>query len=1127
MDDDDAMERPTVELTDGARPPRRAPLDSRQLAIDTVLSRRYRIVRFLARGGMGEVYEAIDLELGVPIALKMLRPLVGTVSAAAIRRFKREVLLARSIAHPGVCRIYDLGSHEHGDSTYYLTMELLRGETLSRRLRSRGRLSARDAMPVVRQLCEALSAAHHAGVIHRDFKSPNIMIVPRDGGGERVVVTDFGLARARLDDEAAMEERERRVLGTPGYISPEQLRGEEAGPASDLYALGVVLYEMVTGTLPFRGETPTETALLRLERSPTPPRELTPDLDPLWQDAILRLLARDPASRFDGAAAIPAALIGETRAGVRGSLPAERNAFVGREAELVALDRLAGGAGLITLVGVAGVGKSRLLLRFAATNPARWPGGVWLADLSAAHRAEDVATTLASRLDVPLRANAEAQLGHALASLGRCLVILDNFDHARLPARAMLGEWIDRAREATFAVTCRERVALDHEAVTTIEPLHSAEAIALFRARVGEQRAGVGAVDDDDGLTPLMRLLDGLPLAIELAAARARLMTTGQLVDRLSGGLQLLRGGRGRHSSLEAAIAVSWEPLAPWERETLLQVAVFEGGFTLEAAESVLDLTASPDAPWPIDVLQSLADKSLLRIQVPDQSSGPRFSMYATLQAFARERLREAAPATRREAEIRHGAYFATMGGDDALQALNTHDGPARRRVLSRELENLTAACRRAVARGDSATATLTFHPAWAIWVTRGPFATAVELGEAITAMPELAPTDRVRLLIALARAHRLAGDNATALERLERGLAIAMSVGDRQGEAMAYRILGMVHRDQGHLAAVRVDLGRVLDLASECGDERLLAESMWGLGIADIDAGDFPSARTQLLGALQIVRALGDRLLESSILVTLGIGAVESGDLASGQEHYERALEIAREIGDRRGEAAILGNLANLLSDRGEVELALVRNREALTIARALGDRSLEGDFVGNIGNRLLELGRTEEAGAHYERALSIYRETRSLRNEGHVLLSLSGVARARDDLAAAKELQRQALRHASDMGERRFEGIVWRRLAETCSLRGELDEARAAIGRADELLRAVGNRTELAVLDCVRARVATAIGDHPTATAALAAAEQAMLELDAGMNPRSPLGIELAAARAALARRPADPGL
>ena len=301
-----------------------------------ILESRFRILRILGRGGMGEVYEAADLVLQENVALKTLLPQIA-VDEHFRARFRREVLLARKVTHPNVCRIFEVfgdtltisgGEEVVSAGIPFMTMELLQGQTLSQFLqeeptpvdpsktgRKRRRLAAEEALPLVTQMVAALEAAHQVGVVHRDFKSSNVFLAERPGATERrVVVTDFGLARISQSEgpEGASFTGRYEFVGTPIYMSPEQVEGVEITPATDIYALGIVLYEMMTGVWPFMGKTPRETANLRLKASAAPPRSLVASLDTRWDAVILRCLERDPADRFQSAREVLEALTGDT-----------------------------------------------------------------------------------------------------------------------------------------------------------------------------------------------------------------------------------------------------------------------------------------------------------------------------------------------------------------------------------------------------------------------------------------------------------------------------------------------------------------------------------------------------------------------------------------------------------------------------------------------------------------------------------------------------------------------------------------------------------------------------------------------------------------------------------------------
>jgi serine/threonine protein kinase len=284
--------------------------EPRVFADGAVVSGRYRIVRYLNRGGMGEVYEADDLELKERIALKTLLPELAS-DPRMISRFKTEIQLSRKISHPNVCRVFDLArTDEIGEPVYFLTMEFLEGETLAGKMRREGRIALAEALPLLDQMAQGLGAAHRAGVLHRDFKPSNVMLVPSREGG-RVVVTDFGLARGYLHTTGeTTASLTGQVMGTLEYMAPELLTGGDASVSSDEYALGMVAYRMVTGTAPYPTEKPMAGAILRAKHPIPRPRTLLPSLDPRWDLAIARALERKPSARFADPADFVTALRG-------------------------------------------------------------------------------------------------------------------------------------------------------------------------------------------------------------------------------------------------------------------------------------------------------------------------------------------------------------------------------------------------------------------------------------------------------------------------------------------------------------------------------------------------------------------------------------------------------------------------------------------------------------------------------------------------------------------------------------------------------------------------------------------------------------------------------------------------
>jgi predicted ATPase len=1094
---------------------------------------RYLVHALIGRGGMGEVYEALDEELAITVALKTLRHAGG--GEEALQRLRLEGLLARAVWHPNVCRVYDLGRHGDGpDTVWFLTMERLHGPTLADRLRE-GRLPLDRVLRLVEHMSAGIGAAHQAGVVHRDFKPDNVMLVDRDGA-EQAVVTDFGTARAARAEPCLLGDSG-AIIGTPAYMAPEQVRGEEGGPAADVYALGLVLYEMVTGAPPFAGGTPLEIARRRLVEDAPPARSLVPGLDDRWEAVIRRCLAREPRHRFARAEEVADALAGRAppiatetlEPGLRGrhTLPAERDPFVGRGAELEELGRHLSDSRLVTLVGAGGMGKTRLAVRHGWRSLGRWSGGVWFCDLTEARDRNGVASTLAVSLGVPIgRGDPIEQLGHAIAGRGRCLLILDNFEQVVEHAADTLGRWWALAPESRWLVTTRERLNLAGECVQWMEPLSLESGVELFDTRArGLRPALAPTAAEAEAAREIVRLVDGMPLAIELAAARIRVMSATQIVDRMRKRFQLLTGGRGtRHETLAGAIDGSWELLAPGERSAWAQCSVFEGGFTLPAAHAVLDL-GDGDV---IDVLRSLADKSLLRTWVPAPGPGEdlpeaRFGMYVSLHEYARARLAELVARAAFDplcgphaAEERHGRWYARYGAVDAIEALERPGGATRRRELERDLDNLMVACQRALERGDGVTAMSAYRASWAVLEVRGPFAGAVDLGRAALES-NLDRGERGELLGVLAQAESYAGMMEEAAAHAEASLGLAHAAGDRSRESRALSLLGFMLNARGRPKEACASLELALAAAREVGDRSLESNALNSLCTVHREGGRMDEADACSESALAAARAATNQRLESAILGNLGILRQKQGRSVEARECYQASLTLNHEVGDRRQQANLLGNLATLNFEQGRLDEARSLLEQVRAIFLELGLRGAEGVALSNLSHLNLHQGRMDEARTQCEAALAIHRQVGNRRMEAAALETLGRTYHERGEIDLARGRFEEALAVVREVGDPRYEGSLLVHLARLLATEGLADLAGDALNRAEALLRDLGDRHELALLLCARAELDHGTGNQARARAALGEAET--LAAAVGAGPASELGQRLSTVRAALA--------
>jgi predicted ATPase/class 3 adenylate cyclase/Tfp pilus assembly protein PilF len=747
-------------------------------------------------------------------------------------------------------------------------------------------------------------------------------------------------------------------------------------------------------------------------------------------------------------------------------LPAERDAFVGRRAALQALHmHLETASRLVSVLGIGGTGKTRLAIHFGWTHLGHYPGGVWFCDLSQARDADGIVSAVARGLGVPPGVDEPVeQLAAAIAGRGRCLVILDNFEQVTRHADATLGRWLDIAAEAQFLVTTREVLGLPGERVYALAPLPEEEAADLFTRRA--QIEG-----DDAHIGELMRLLDGLPLAIELAAARVRVMPPATLLARMRERFDLLAspsGRRDRQATLRATLDWSWDLLSPVDKLALAQLSVFEGGFTLDAAEAVLDFAALGSIQWPAGALHSLVDKSLVRA-LPDA----RFDLLFCIQDYAAEHFRDAArfigsgPRAVRAACERHCAWYAARGEAGAVA-----NGCA-------DLDNVIAACRRAVAWGDAKLAADALESAWAGLRYRGPFSTGVALAAEVAALTDMSSAARARVELVAGGALASAGRTAEAQVHFERGLELAREAGSRSSEARALAQLGY--------------------------------QELW--------AGRLEEARARYSVAVELARLHGEHEIECSVLNGFAFIADQLGQAERSREYFEQALALARRYGDRRSEGSVLGNLGSLFAYLGRLEEAGPCYEQSLAIARELGDREHEGNALGNLGMVQLMQGQLDPARAQCAAALRVARDIGHVRLECLALCNLGLIDEAADRPEPALASFESAVAIADELGERRTAGQFRIYLGRLHARAARYDAARAVLDAGETLLREAQDLPNLALLVCTRAEALALAGEDEAATAALRTAESLAAEIDAG--PESELGAALTLARDRLAAR------
>lgn len=697
------------------------------------------------------------------------------------------------------------------------------------------------------------------------------------------------------------------------------------------------------------------------------------------------------------------------------ALPVARDAFVGRAACLREVARrIDAGARLVTLVGIGGAGKSRLAQQYARSWLGEFPGGAWFCDLSEACDDEGWVSAVAAGLGLTLDASdPQAQVLHAIRGRGRCLVVLDNCEQLTRAAGPTLARWLAGTRDACFLVTSREVLGTRGEDVYFLPALAPDDAAQLFRARAAT--AGSTEVLDDRVVRALVELLDRLPLALELAAARTRVMTAQQVLERMGERFRLLvsSGPPSRQSTLRATLDWSWELLGVDEQAALAQLSVFEGGFDLASAERVLALPSA----WCVDVVQSLVDKSLLQ-----RPSGGRFGMLTTVRDYAAEALRRVHGG--REAMHRHGLCFAAHAEDDVTGDTSAHPVPSSERHRRRafDLDNCIAAARRAIERGDAAVAAGAARAAWRVLARVGPFDSGLRLLEIVVAMPALAERHRVLVVLDALHAMMLTGRGVEAYPRAEALLAEVRAAGD---DALAARLLarlGAICYWVGRLGPSVGFLEEALALAQRLADVETTAAASSTAAAVHCMRGDWDAAADTCQRACALYQRLGDDIEAGAALTTMGFIHRHRLEWRAAFDAFDASLAQARAAGQPWREAMCLLNMADTRRDAGNDDDALDAYAKSEALADACGDRRLLGWVHAGRGRLHLRRGAHARAAASLQQAEGLLRSVSGRVGLAKMLCSRAELDDATGERARAERALGEAreIAEALDVGER-----------------------------------------------------------------------------------------------------------
>lgn len=887
-----------------------------ELLPGTVLAGRFEIVRMLGIGGMGVVYLARDRDLDVPVAIKLLRPELAS-RPEAFERFRQELLLARQVSSPHVVRIHDIAQH---DGRWLISMDLIEGQSLEKMIDQRGPLPVEEALGLLRQIAEGLEAAHRGGVVHRDLKPANIL-VDRSG---HACISDFGVARSL---GASGMTRSGAVVGTPDYLSPEQARAEPADQRSDLYSLGLIGYEMLTGKLPFAGGTPAESALQRITRAPPPVTQLRADV-PAWVAGLLaRLLQPSPSHRLQTARALVEAI------DTRGARPGARRRW--RVLAVAALALAVAAAGLVAWRQTGIVPRAAVPARIAVMSVASAPvvsarddagtGGSGTDAAPAEGSDANVLRGLSEHLrlwigerqmavvDMERTAQALALLGDQSTSGAPAPEQL----HETIGARTVVGtRWVEESGD-------RGHVAFDvyrseQPTVTVRGSTQTAAAIA------GSYRDGALMVLSELGLKA------GDP-PVDLPEQRRALASFGQgLRERASG-----------------------DPAAAVQRFNETTVAA--PGFT----PAWLALAESARAAGRGDAALTAALNGLRLVDSPDSA-----------QAMRLEALRASLEGDPDRAAATLGQLAALRPGDTqaALLLAEAQSEAGRFQDAAERLQEMAA-----IDADDPR-----------VWFLLGKV--SILRGEARRAVDDYL----VRALVLFNRSRNAAGQADTinalgvgydrlgqvdqAIEQYRRAVELRRTLGDPRGLASSLRNLAALAAVRGEFDLAGTHLAEARTLLEDLRDRQGLADLDNDLGLLAEERGDFATALEHYRTALQQRQSIGHAHGVAESLNNVGFSQYQLGAYDDALVYWRQALDSFQALGDLSGVVRSRQNLAVLDIARGNWDEA--RAGLGATLVQAEREQMVEEAAVSlrYLAELSLLRGDSEDARRSLDRAERLF---------------------------------------------------------------------------------------------------------------------------------------------------------
>lgn len=958
------------------------PLTTQRDAVPTIgadlAAAEFEDAQEIGRGGFGVVYRCLQKSLDRIVAVKVL---TGDFDSENLARFLREQrAMGRLTGHPNIVHVLSVGTFNSGRP--YIVMPYHPQGSLAARTLSGGRLEYDVALRLGIKVAGALETAHRLGIIHRDVKPANILLT--DYGEPELA--DFGIAHLSTglvvgrapEGGKAFETAKGIVTGSLAFTAPEVLHGETSGVAADIYSLGATLLSALTGrpAPDFHKPAIPDDVRMVLEQAmsvqpgnrPATAAEFGEELrivqrrrgwpvDEMALNAELSApgsIRPTPRNTHSQQRSVVSGAGSEFRQDPTRNLPLDLTSFVGRRRELAETKKALSTSRLVTLAGVGGVGKTRLALQVARNFGRVFPDGTWLVEFSEFRDgslvAEEVAITLGLR-NLSIRPVLAMLIEYL--SPRRILLVLDNCEQI-LDAIAEVTESLLRAcPELRILATSREPLGVGGETVLRLAPLavpdpekppsirglSSYDAVTLFTERAcAAVPTFVVTEDNRISVTRICHRLDGLPLPIELAAARLRSMSVAQILEHLADRYRLLTGGNrsapSRQQTLRLCVDWSYELCTPLEQKLWARLSVFAGGFELDALEGICATDLMPADV--LDVLGSLIDKSILIREEP--TSVVRYRFLDTLRQYGWEKLRNSGEAA--QLQRRHRDWFEELASRAATEWIGPRQLEWITR-LGREQLNLHEAMEFCIAEPgtDETEAGLRITGAMIpYWFSRGLFSEARHWFDRILACEYERPTvARLEVLNDASRIAAMQGDISAGTALVEEARATADALGTSTADALASYTYGFFALFSGHPDRAVTSMQGAFDVIEQENNPLRLVWALNHLGMAYHLTGDFDRAIDCYEKALAITEQHGEYVYRGRSCWNLGLTLWKVGDRSRAEFTLKKGLGLARHVDDPFGSAWCLEVLAWIAADANRYRYAAVLMGAAENLLREI----------------------------------------------------------------------------------------------------------------------------------------------------------------------------------------------